>query len=475
MDRVLEANQVASLMRRREIPKPVVSAVPLADSEPRVLAASPVRLASEPSALAIPSSRWSPPVHIPDSRGPIERRPRDVASREREFGILRGTAPRIVPGFHAPRIEPPGAGYLSRARRPKVLAMAAKVGSPLRVSTSAGFRLPPVHSQTLHAPDPRRAALRYPDRALAAGSRKVDRPAAARPQAVDFARRAHAYPGRRNFVAEFRLKLPGVLRIAVQGPRGNGTPVTRLWESRWTYPEDLLLPAVPTRQAGWDSPEFAPLLQREIRGRDSSRMTVVRLTPQEGVFGYAPAPAAAAEFVPEAPRGGQQEHFESGIANWVGGVEDWLVDAAGVRTGALALYMPSLEMRDYELEFFARMENHSVTWVFRASGEHDYYAATIARAANENLEFTRYATIGGTRETAVSSRQCPRAGRTFTVRLRAAGNHFGAWLDGKQIDTWTDSRLPSGGIGFVGAPLDRARIYWVRLSPAGEPAKEHSE
>ena len=47
-------------------------------------------------------------------------------------------------------------------------------------------------------------------------------------------------------------------------------------------------------------------------------------------------------------------------------------------------------------------------------------------------------------------------------------------LDGQPIDSWTDSRLPVGGIGFIGATDDRARIYWVRLSPLGGPGKEYS-
>ena len=156
-------------------------------------------------------------------------------------------------------------------------------------------------------------------------------------------------------------------------------------------------------------------------------------------------------------------------------MENWTVDAAGIRTGALALFMPSLELRDYDLEFLAKIENQSVTWVFRASGENEYYAATLALTLGGSLEFTRRAVIGGAAEGSVSSRQRPRLkSRTFAVRLRAMGDNFAVWLDGQHIDTWSDSRLPSGGIGFVGTPQDRARIYWVTLSPAGEPSKEHS-
>jgi hypothetical protein len=48
-------------------------------------------------------------------------------------------------------------------------------------------------------------------------------------------------------------------------------------------------------------------------------------------------------------------------------------------------------------------------------------------------------------------------------------------VDGKTIDTWNDDRFPMGGIGFTGAPDDRARLYWVRLSSTESTAKEYQK
>ena len=62
-----------------------------------------------------------------------------------------------------------------------------------------------------------------------------------------------------------------------------------------------------------------------------------------------------------------EERFESGWTNWIGGTADWKVDAAGVRTGSLALFAPSLDLTDYDLEFLARIDQRSVAWVFRAA------------------------------------------------------------------------------------------------------------
>jgi hypothetical protein len=41
------------------------------------------------------------------------------------------------------------------------------------------------------------------------------------------------------------------------------------------------------------------------------------------------------------------------------------------------------------------------------------------------------------------------------------------------MDTWVDDRLATGGIGFVGAAEDRARIYWVRVCTPAAPGKEY--
>jgi hypothetical protein len=126
------------------------------------------------------------------------------------------------------------------------------------------------------------------------------------------------------------------------------------------------------------------------------------------------------------------------------------------------------------MEFFTRIENQSVTWVFRASSLSRYYIASIAAAPGGGYEFWRGSVIEGVEdpESAVPLRRPPTPKTAITVRLRAMGKEFSVWIDGENIDTWTDARLSTGGIGFLGAPDDRARIYWLRLSPLGSPAKE---
>jgi hypothetical protein len=53
---------------------------------------------------------------------------------------------------------------------------------------------------------------------------------------------------------------------------------------------------------------------------------------------------------------------------------------------------------------------------------------------------------------------------SLTVKTNVSDNSFVVSVNGETIDSWTESRLPSGGVGFTGAAEDRARLYWVKVS-----------
>jgi hypothetical protein len=171
-----------------------------------------------------------------------------------------------------------------------------------------------------------------------------------------------------------------------------------------------------------------------------------------------------------------EEHFDSGWDNWVGGVSDWKVDIAGVRTGSLALYLPTLEMSDYDLEFLARIDTRSVGWVVRAAGKDSYVKCTLTTVDGGKLEFSRAVVREGVAEATVtaSQRVAGKPRTAFTVRMSLAGPVFSVSVDGNTIESWVDDRLATGGIGFAGTPDDRARLYWVRVQSPAVPGKEHT-
>ena len=252
------------------------------------------------------------------------------------------------------------------------------------------------------------------------------------------------------------------------------TPLTlRTREALWSQGEPAAPRPIPhggqqRAAAGWIliPPKLA-------YGSSARQVAQVAWEPQDSHAGYPPAMPATTERLPAVARGKLEERFDSGWKNWVGGIEDWCVDAAGVRTGSLALFAPTMDMRDYEVEFLTRIENRSVVWVFRASSLSEYHMCSIKVSPNGGYEFKRRTVIGGMRGPAVTTPMRKTKIKTaLTVRLRAAGHEFTVWVDGQSIDNWTENRLPVGGIGFTGGPDDRARIYWVRVSPVTGPTKE---
>ena len=129
-----------------------------------------------------------------------------------------------------------------------------------------------------------------------------------------------------------------------------------------------------------------------------------------------PAPVAPSVTVNRSPRrpapAGRmvriEEHFGSGWDNWVGGMKDWLVDVAGVRTGSSLCSSPTLELIDYDLDFLARIDTRSLNWVVRAAGLDEFLRCTLTAVGGGELEFSRCAVIAGVAQTPVIAHgACP--------------------------------------------------------------------
>ncbi len=167
-----------------------------------------------------------------------------------------------------------------------------------------------------------------------------------------------------------------------------------------------------------------------------------------------------------------EENFAAGLSRWVGQVETWRLDAAGVRAGGLALFGPSLGMRDCEMEFLAKVESGGAGWVFRAADLNNYYLVRLrlsGNAAAPAWELVRGAVLNGVAEPPITAplELALRAKASFRVQMAVAGGTFTVGVEGQEVARWSDSRLRAGGIGFLAEKDDRARLYWVKVaSPA---------
>jgi hypothetical protein len=155
--------------------------------------------------------------------------------------------------------------------------------------------------------------------------------------------------------------------------------------------------------------------------------------------------------VPEREVVRHEESFDAGWDNWVGGVADWKVDVAGVRIGSLALYLPTLEMSDYDLEFLGRIDTRTLNWVVRAGGGDTHLRCTLTVVEGGQIDHMAERWSAGTAEDVIARIPASREASSWvptrlSVRQAIDSGHTPA----------------TGGIGFMGAPEDRARIYWVR-------------
>jgi hypothetical protein len=168
-----------------------------------------------------------------------------------------------------------------------------------------------------------------------------------------------------------------------------------------------------------------------------------------------------------------QDDFRSGLSQWTGvsgWAETWSYDPTGfARPGRLALFAHATALTDYRFDFLTEIDNKSVSWVFRASDVHNYYVTKLLQsksATNSAFSIVRYAVIGG-HEGPKMHLPLPSAApgrRMFWVRQEIRGVDFTTYVDGRLVDTWSDPRLASGGIGFFSDSGEAAYIRSVQVT-----------
>lgn len=167
------------------------------------------------------------------------------------------------------------------------------------------------------------------------------------------------------------------------------------------------------------------------------------------------------------------DDFRGGLGAWQGAdgwAKTWRYGVAGfLEPGQLALYTPSLELRDYSLQFLGQIEGHSLNWVFRAKDERNYYAMAIVVKRGgpmPSAEIVRSVVVGGV-EREVKRLPIPfpvHLDTMYLVRMEVKGNTFTTYIQGQVVDNFVDDRLVEGGVGFFGPKGDTSLLRWVELT-----------
>jgi hypothetical protein len=153
-----------------------------------------------------------------------------------------------------------------------------------------------------------------------------------------------------------------------------------------------------------------------------------------------------------------------------GWVQSWGGDTNGSHAGRqITIYRPSLKLSDYRIEFQGEIDSKSIGWVFRAMDPYNYYAmklAIVTPGLSPKMALIKYVIVQG-HETEVGRVPLDIAARNdtlFTVRMDVRGSKFATFVQGQQVDVWTDEQIKSGGVGFLNERAERARVKSAAIS-----------
>jgi hypothetical protein len=160
-----------------------------------------------------------------------------------------------------------------------------------------------------------------------------------------------------------------------------------------------------------------------------------------------------------------------------GWVEGWAGDPSNSHSGRqITLYRPSIKLSDYRIEFQGTIETQSIGWVFRAADPGNYYALklmAVSAGLTPKLALFKYLVING-RQTQVGRVPIDLTLRTdsvFKVRTDVRGPQFSTYIQGQQVDVWTDDQLKAGGVGFLNERDERGKVKSVSIRYLNGAAK----
>jgi hypothetical protein len=166
------------------------------------------------------------------------------------------------------------------------------------------------------------------------------------------------------------------------------------------------------------------------------------------------------------------DDFKRGLNSWTpvgAGMRDWSYRDGFVRPGRLRLLKDSVGMADYQIEFAGEIEHKALSWVYRARDSRNYYASKIVVTKPgpvPRIDLVRYAVIGGDQQlrTSIPLPVTVRADALYKVQMMVKARDFSTMVNGTMVDSWSDSRLPSGGVGFFAENGEVATLRYVTVS-----------
>jgi hypothetical protein len=173
---------------------------------------------------------------------------------------------------------------------------------------------------------------------------------------------------------------------------------------------------------------------------------------------------------PKTPGGIQASASDALMITEGGWTTEFAGDEAGANRGRrMNIFRPTRELKDYRIEFSGEIEQGSLGWAFRFLNASNYYITKIEAktgTGRPSLALVRYAVIDGVEGpvTVTPIPQPPPSNGVLHVRVEIKGPSFATSVQGQAVDLWTDTRLRTGGFGFVNERTERARIKSVQVA-----------
>ena len=226
---------------------------------------------------------------------------------------------------------------------------------------------------------------------------------------------------------------------------------------------------------------------RRLVARDTvSTESVLPATNREVASDAAPGVAAQAQVQPKgvvawarrvvADRASLQvtENFRGGMESWGAAAKQvpagWSRNPDGyVESGALALFHPTLKFTDYRLDFFAQIENKSISWTVRSKDEKNYHAmkvSVVEAGLRPFVALVQYDVVDGKagRRSQTPLNIMVHNNQPMQVAVDVVGNRLVTSIDGEEIDRYSGGVLAAGGVGFFSDAGEHARLYWIKVS-----------
>jgi hypothetical protein len=140
-----------------------------------------------------------------------------------------------------------------------------------------------------------------------------------------------------------------------------------------------------------------------------------------------------------------------------------------MKTGALALFHPSLKFTDFHLEFFGQIETKSIGWTVHSTDTMNYHAMklTVVEAGlRPFVALVHYNVVGGKsgHRTQTPLNIMVHNNRPMQFDVDVRGSSVVTTIDGEEVDSFVDNTLVAGGVGFFSDAGERARLFWMKVS-----------